>query len=82
MASSVWTKVKYSRGAGSQYSDTTNADKLTVYEAGRNQVQIEFSQGKVLRGAMRIPASIAIDLARVILIVAEGYTTRIEAKLP
>lgn len=82
MASSVTTKVKYDSKAGNEYWDTADDDKLTVLKEGRDLVKIEFSQAKVLRGSMRIPASTAIDLARVILIVAEGNTTRMEAKLP
>ena len=80
MGASIMTKVRYT--SGMEYFSPATVDKLAVYRIGDDTVHFEFRDAQGVRGLTEVPANIAILLARVLLIVAEGCSPEIETELP
>lgn len=80
MGASIMTKVRYP--SGMEYFSQATVGKLAVYRIGDDTVLFEFQDSQGMRGLMEVPANIAILLARVLLIVTEGYSSEINTELP
>jgi hypothetical protein len=80
VGASIMTKVRYP--SGMEYFSPATVDKLAVYRIGDDTVHFEFQDSQGVRGLMEVPANIANLLARVLLIVAEGYSLEIDTELP
>jgi hypothetical protein len=80
VGASIMTKVRYP--SGMEYFSPATVDKLVVYRRGDDAVHFEFKDGQSMKGFMEVPANIAVLLARVLLIVAEGYSPEIDTELP
>ena len=79
MGASIMTKVRYP--SGMEYFSPATVDKLAVHRISDDTVCFEFRDARDVRGLMEVPANIAILLARVLLIVAEGYSPEIDTEL-
>jgi len=65
-----------------EYFSPATVGKLAVCRIADDRVHFEFQDSQGMRGLMEVPANIAILLARVLLIVAEGYSSEIDTELP
>jgi hypothetical protein len=80
VGASIKTRVRYPSGL--EYFSPAIVDKLAVHRIGDDTVRFEFQDAQSVRGLMEVPANIASLLARVLLIVAEGYSSEIDTELP
>jgi hypothetical protein len=79
MTANMMTRVRYV--SGMEYFTTAPVDKLAVYKIGDDTVHFEFRDSQNARGLMEVPVNVASLLARVLLLVVEGYSREIDTEL-
>jgi hypothetical protein len=80
VGASIKTKVRYP--SGMEFFSPATVDKLAVHRIGGDTVHFEFKDAQSVKAFMEVPANIAVLFARVLLIVAEGYSSEIDTELP